>query len=167
MRPRSRTRSYSSRHASCICAASRAADRQALKFDLRAAVHDNFDPKCPCPRGGRIVAHAELHPNDLRFWIESQRLIDNLSSGSRVAENIHHVDRLGNIRQTFEKRRAVKALAGKAGIDPQHMVPLREQKDENAVGRPCFLIRGTDHRDGFDLQKNVAQKTVGAHKIPS
>jgi hypothetical protein len=38
------------------------------------------------------------------------------------------------------------------------MVAAREKIGKNAVGRPCFLIRRADHRDGFDGRENIAKK---------
>jgi len=67
----------------------------------------------------------------------------------RIAENIHHIDRLGNIRQCLKKMPCMNDLAGKAGIDADHMVTVRLKKGENTIGRTRFLIRRANHRDGF------------------
>jgi hypothetical protein len=78
-----------------------------------------------------------------------------------VAENIHHIDRLGNIRQSLEECRAVNALACEAWIDADHLVAPRKKIGKNDVGRLCLLIRRANHRNGFHRQKNIAQKGVG------
>jgi hypothetical protein len=107
-------------------AALRVPDRQALVFDFGAAVHDNFHSKRLRPRRRRIVADAELHPDNFRPRIERKRFIDDSPGRCRVAENVHHVDGPRDIRQSLEKRRAVNALARKAWIDADHLVAARK-----------------------------------------
>src|SRR5664279_2246934 len=119
---------------------------QALVFNFRAAVHDDVNAECPRPLGCRIVTNAKLHPNDIWSRGKRERLVDDGSGGCRIAENIHHINLLGDIRQTFEKDRSVNGFAGKAWIDADHMVALREKKRENTVGWPLYLIRCANHR---------------------
>jgi hypothetical protein len=137
-----------------------APEPQALVFNFRAAVHDDVNAERPRPLGCRIVTNAKLHPNDIRSRRKRERLIDDGPGGCRIAENIHHIDLLWDIRQTFEKDRSVNGFAGKAWIDADHMVALREKKRENTVGWPRYLIRCANHRDGFDPRENVTQKSV-------
>src|SRR5438094_965211 len=59
---------------------------QPAEFDLRTAVHDNFDPG-PLGRGGcGIVANAELHPHHL--GADRNRVLDDGWSVTRRTEDI-------------------------------------------------------------------------------
>src|SRR5262245_40675592 len=118
-------------------------------FDLGAAVHDNLHAKSARPLGCLIVLNTELHPNDLRFWLERKRLVDSTPGSFGVTENIYHVDDLRNFSESFVKWRTVNAQPHEVWIYSDHMITLLNEKAEYTMGRPALFIRCADHCDGF------------------
>ncbi len=69
-------------------------------------IHDDLDPNRPRPLRRRIVADAELQSDRPRPGVKRERFVDDSPGRCRVAENVHHVDGLRNIRQSLEERRS-------------------------------------------------------------
>src|SRR5262249_8128353 len=66
--------------------------RQAAVLDLRTAGHDNFETSLLGEPGSLVVSYRQLHPDDLRLWLERQSLLDDGQDVFRRTENVDHVD---------------------------------------------------------------------------
>ncbi len=80
-----------------VDAAPRQLTAQAPELDLRAAVHDDFDPGLLGQRCRIVIADAELHPHHRRADRDS--ILDNAGRLGRRAEDVDHVDGIGNLAE--------------------------------------------------------------------
>ncbi len=131
---------------------------QPAELDLRAAVHDDFDPS-PFRRSRcRVVADAELHPHDLRA--DCDCVVDDCRRVSCRTENIDHVDRLGDVAQRCVGCFAEQHLSGDAGVYRDHPVAFALQVFHHEIARPVPVRRGADHGDGLDALQDRAELRV-------
>ncbi len=132
---------------------------QPPELDLRAAVHDDLDPSLLGRRCRGIIADTELHPHHL--GANRDRVLDDRGRVSRGAEDIDHVDRLGNVAQRCIDLFAEQHLPGDAGVDRDHPIAFALQIFHHEVARPVPIRRGADHRDGLDALQDRAKLRVG------
>ena len=129
------------------------------EFDLRAAVHDDFDAgRLRFGRGG-IVADAELHPHHL--GADRDRVLDDRRRLARGAEHVDHIDRLGDVAQIGVDVFPEQGLAGDAGVDRDHPVAFVLQILHDEVTGPVPVRRRADHRDRPDPPQDRAQLRIG------
>ena len=88
------------------------------ELDLRAAVHDDFDPASLRGRRRLVVADAQLHPHDL--GADRDRVGDDAGRFLGGAEHVHHVDLVRDVARATRRpsRRAgvLPAMPGLTGI---------------------------------------------------
>ena len=106
--------------------------------------------------GRLVVAHAELHPDHLRARRERQRLLDDRQGILRGAEDVDHVDRLGNVGELGVGLAAEQFLAGEARVDRDHAVAALEQIFEGEIARPAVIGRDPDHGDRLHRVEDAA-----------
>ena len=142
------------------------------ELDLRAAVHDDLDTGRLGGGRRRVVADAELHPQDL--GADRDRVVDDRRRLARGAEHVDHVDGLGDVAQRGVDRLAEQGLAGDAGIDRDHPIAFVLQVLHDEVAGPVPVRRGADHRDRAHALEDRAQLRIGigngfeiAHRTPS
>ena len=107
----------------------------------------------------RVVAHAELHPDHL--GADGDGIVDDGRHLVAGAEDIDHVDGLGNVAQAGIGHLAQQRLAGDAGIDRNDAIALALQIFHDEVARPIPVRRGADQRDGLHPLQDRAQLGVG------
>ena len=132
---------------------------QTAEFDLRAAVHDHFEAGRLGLCGGLVVADAQLHPDHL--GADGDGVVDDRSDRIRGAEDIDHVDLVGNVAQTGVDLLAQLLLARGAGIDRDDAVAFALQILHHEVAGPVPVGRGADHGDGAHRRQDAAQLRVG------
>src|SRR5438132_605642 len=59
-------------------------------LNFHTAVHYDFQARSPRAFGGRFVDDAELHPD--HFGAPGDRLLDDGWDGSRLTEDVHHLE---------------------------------------------------------------------------
>ena len=79
----------------------------------------------------------------------------------RGAEDVDHVDRLGDVGEPGVDLLPEHFLAGLAGIDRDHAVAALEQILEGEIARPVVLRRDADHGDRLHGVENAADVAVG------
>src|SRR3954447_22202128 len=115
----------------------RSAQPEPADLDRRAAVHHDREARVARPLRGGLVDHAELHPDGPRA--ERDRLVDVRAGGVRAAEDVDHVDGLGELGQARAARLAQALLAGGARVDRDDRVAavLEQLGDAVAVAVPA------------------------------
>src|SRR5579863_8515535 len=80
--------------------------QQSGNLDFRAAIHHDFESLRACSLCRRVAAHVKLHPDHVWLGREHKRFVDDASGGVRIAKNIDHVDRKGDVLKARVNRRA-------------------------------------------------------------
>src|SRR4029077_14075928 len=128
-------------------------------FHRRTAVHDDSQPGLFGPGRGCIVAHAELHPDDLGAGRDG--LIRHAARRLGVAEDVYHIDRLGDVAERGVHALTLERRAGQIGIDRDHAIATALQEAHHAVRRPRRIGDGPDHGDYLDAAEDLFQQRVG------
>ena len=115
------------------------------ELDLRAPVHDDFDPGGLGSRGRRVVADAQLHPHDL--GADRDRVGDDAGRFLGGAEHVHHVDLVRDVAERRVDLFAEQGFAGDAGIDRDHTIAFALQVLHDEVAGPVPVRRSADHCD--------------------
>ncbi len=153
-----------------VDAAPRQFAAEPAELDLRAAVHDHFDPGGLGDLRRLVVAHAELHPQDLRA--DRDRLGDHAWRLGRCAEHVDHVDRVGDVAERGVDGLAEQCLTRDGRIDRDDAVAFALQVLHHEVARPVPVRRGADHgdrphplEDRADLRVRVGNRFEAGHGL--
>ncbi len=112
------------------------------ELDLRAAIHHHLQPGRLGPRASRVVAHAELHPEDARA--DRDGVVHDGVHVVGGAEDVHHVDRLGDVAQGGVHAFPEQLPPGERGIDRNYPVPFALQVLHDEVAWPVPVRRRAD-----------------------
>jgi len=133
-----RRRSFLRREDARIDARQRSRPKAAV-FDLRAAVHHHFHAARFGARRRCVVAHAELHPNDLRRRRQRQRRVDDLARGSDLRKTSTMSIRLRSVGEARIDGQVVDRFASEAGLIGRHREAALGKIFEHEVGRRAVL----------------------------
>ena len=128
-----------------VDAAPRQFAAEPAEFDLRAAVHDDFDARSLGGRRRRVVADAQLHPDDP--GADGDGVGDDPGGFLGVTEHVDHVDLVGDVAQRGVDLFAEQGLAGDGRIDWDHAIALALEVLHDEVARPVPVRRCADHGD--------------------
>ena len=134
--------------------------RQAPVFDFRAAVHHDLDAVRFRELRRLVAADAELHPDHLRARRKRERLLDDAEGVLRGAEDVDHVDRLGDVAKLGVDFLSEQVLAGEPGVHRDHVVAALEQILEGEIARTAGIGRDPDHRDRLHGVEDAADVAV-------
>ena len=132
---------------------------ETAEFDLRAAVHDDVQPRGLGLGRRGIVAYAKLHPDHL--GADRDGIIDDGANRLRRSEYVHHIDRVGNVAQAGVNPLPQQVLPRGAGVHGDDPVALALQIFHHEVAGPVPVGRRAHHRNGADRRQNTAQPGVG------
>src|SRR5262249_30094647 len=140
----------------------RRAKPEARHLNSRATVHDDAKALSLGARGGRIVTHTELHPDDARA--DRDRLVDDPARGIAAPEHIDHVDLAretgGHRRETRIDALAIDRAARRKRVDRYRAIAVPLQITHDAVARAMRPRARPDDRDSFHLGENAAEVVV-------
>ena len=129
------------------------------ELDLRAPVHDDFDPGGLGSRRRLVVADAQLHPNDL--CADRDRVGDDARRFLGAAEHVHHVDLVRDFTERRVDLFSEQGFAGDTRIDRDHAIAFALQILHHEVARPVPVRRGADQGDRLHPLKDRADLRVG------
>ena len=87
----------------------------------------------------RLVVHdPELQPEHLR--VDRDRVLRDLDTRFRLAEDINDVHRPRNVGQGGIDRPAENRAAGELRVDADHVVAVRDHVDRGEVARPHRIV---------------------------
>jgi hypothetical protein len=104
------------------------------------------------PRRGFRILDPDLHPDHLEPGKGRKRLVDDRPHMLRPAEDVDHVDRLGDLRQPPPHGLSEKRLARMSRVDRNHPEALEPEIARHVVARPHRVRRYAHHGDGLDLR---------------
>jgi len=131
---------------------------QARVFDLGAAVHHHLKAGGLGARRRRVVAYADLHPQHL--GADGDGVIGERSGGLGIAEDVDHVDALGNVLQVTVDGLAENRLANRARVDRDDTEPLALQILHGEIAGPVPVRGGADHGDDARAIQDRSQVLV-------
>ena len=125
---------------------------RAEQLDLRAAVHDDLQPRGLGQPSRLVVAHAELRPQHLRTDLD--RLVGDPEQCFGRTEHLHHVHRTVDRRQRLVDPQPADLAPCLVGIHRNHFVAGLVEHPQNAVAEFGAIRTGTDHGDGLHLPED-------------
>src|SRR5215468_2914349 len=135
---------------------------QAAVLDLRAAVHDDLQAGGLRLGGGRVIAHAELHPDNLdaKFVLQADRLARDLQGRCRAAEDIDDVHRRWDVGKPREDRLAQDLLAGESRVYRDYAVAFAQKVLHGEVAWPIVGGTRAHHGDHARAAKDLGNVFV-------
>ena len=129
------------------------------ELDLRAAVHDHFEPGGLRHLRRHIIADTQLHPHDL--GADGDRILDDGGRVLRPAEHVDHVDFVRDVAQRRIGHLAEQGLPGDPRIDGDHAIAFALQVLHHEIAWAVPIRRRADERDRLHPLEDRADLRVG------
>ena len=129
---------------------------------LGQRVHHHRQPRRLGPRGGRVVAHAELHPHHLDALLRGHcdGLVGGPAGGLGAAKYVDHRNPIGDLGEARIHRLAEDFAASLRRVDRDDAIPLRLEILHGKVAGPHPVCAGADHGDGSAAAQNTAEQRI-------
>src|SRR3954469_13101685 len=110
--------------------------------------------------GGFVIAHAQLHPDHLRSWLELNGLLHNGKDILRRPEDVDHVDRFRDIGKPGVDGLAQDVVTGLAGIARDYPVASFKEILEGEITRAVVFWRNANHSNRLHRTEDAADIVV-------